>query len=106
MESNWRIIALGSWLLVLLIWENLTPLRAHNRNHLLANALFSLLTIVINAFLVVALIAIIDLCKNSNFGLFNIIESSYWLQLLIGLFILDFVAAYLSHYVMHQSKLF
>jgi sterol desaturase/sphingolipid hydroxylase (fatty acid hydroxylase superfamily) len=105
MESNWRIIALGSWLLILWIWENLSPLRTHDRKHLWANILFSLLTIVINAFLVVVLIAIINFNENNSIGVFNIIEAPYWLQLIVGLFVLDLVAAYLSHYVMHQYGL-
>jgi sterol desaturase/sphingolipid hydroxylase (fatty acid hydroxylase superfamily) len=105
MESNWRIIALGSWLLILWIWENLSPLRTHDRKHFWANTLFSLSTIVINALLVIVLIAIIDFNKNNGFGINNFIETPYWLQLIVGLFILDLVAAYLSHYVMHQYGL-
>jgi hypothetical protein len=60
MESNWRIIALAGWLLILWMWENLSPLRTHDRKHMWANTLFSFLTIFTNALLVVLLIAIIE----------------------------------------------
>jgi hypothetical protein len=60
MGSNWRIIPLGGWLLILWIWENFSPLRTHDRNRLWANALFSFQTIFMNALLAAILIAIID----------------------------------------------
>jgi sterol desaturase/sphingolipid hydroxylase (fatty acid hydroxylase superfamily) len=102
MESNWRIIVLAAWLLVLWVWENLAPLRSHNRAHFWVNGFFSLLTIVINALLVVILIALTDFNSRNDLGIFNILEVPYWLQLITGILFLDFVAAYLSHYVMHQ----
>jgi sterol desaturase/sphingolipid hydroxylase (fatty acid hydroxylase superfamily) len=55
--------------------------------------------------LVVLLIAIIDLTENNSFGFFNVVETPYWFQLIVGIFILDLVAAYLSHFVMHQYGL-
>jgi sterol desaturase/sphingolipid hydroxylase (fatty acid hydroxylase superfamily) len=102
MESNWRIIVLGIWLLILWVWENLTPLRPHNRAHLWSNGFFSLLTIVINLFLVFILITLINFNERNDLGIFNIVELPYWLQLIVGVVILDLIAAYLSHYIMHQ----
>jgi hypothetical protein len=44
MESNWRIVALGGLLLILWIWENLSPLRTNDRKHLSPAATSSLMS--------------------------------------------------------------
>jgi sterol desaturase/sphingolipid hydroxylase (fatty acid hydroxylase superfamily) len=106
MDQNSRVILLGAWLLILWVVESIIPLMKNERAHVVTNITFTLLTVIINAFLIYALIKVIGLCYTYYIGLFIYFEIPFSLKVLIGLFVLDFFAAYLSHRSMHKHSLF
>ena len=106
MNPNWRVILLGIWLLILWIAESAVPLMKNDRKHVLVNFAFTILTIVINTLLLVVLIKVIDFCSEYYVGLFNYYDMPFAVQMLIGVFVLDLFAAYLSHRTMHMRQLF
>jgi sterol desaturase/sphingolipid hydroxylase (fatty acid hydroxylase superfamily) len=106
MDQYSRVILLGAWLLILWVAESIIPLQKNDRAHVAMNFTFTLLTVIINAVLIYALIEVIDFCYTYYIGLFVYFEIPFSLKVLIGLFVLDFFAAYLSHRSMHKHSLF
>lgn len=91
------------WLL-----EGTLPLFKFNYNkwkHALPNFFFTLTTIIINFALAVLLIKSADWVTANSFGIINWLpEMPFWLYVLIGLLLMDFIGAYLAHYVEHKVK--
>lgn len=106
MDQSFRVIVLGSWLLILWVAESIVPLRKNEREHLATNVIFTISTVIINALLISVLIMIIDFCYSNYVGLFVYFEMPTVLKVLFGLLVLDFFAAYLSHRTMHNHQLF
>jgi sterol desaturase/sphingolipid hydroxylase (fatty acid hydroxylase superfamily) len=106
MNQEWRIILMLIWLLMLWTAESIIPLKANNRKHFLINAVFTLSTVVINALLIVVLAEVIAFCHSKGVGLFNVAQLPFFVQVAVGLLILDLTAAYLSHRIMHRFDLF
>jgi sterol desaturase/sphingolipid hydroxylase (fatty acid hydroxylase superfamily) len=105
MNESWRIPLLAAWLLILWTAESVIPLKPNNRKHLWTNLSFTTATVIINALLAGALIKVIFICNTLGIGLFNNVSTPFYVQIIIGLFFLDFVAAYLSHRLMHKFNL-
>ena len=106
MVLQWRLVFLAALLLILWVSEAIIPLRRNNRDHLLTNIGFTLTVVIINSLLVFLLIRTIDFCYNNHIGIFRFLEIPYLVQVVLGVFILDFIAAYLSHRVMHKYSIF
>ncbi|RAJ28005.1 sterol desaturase/sphingolipid hydroxylase (fatty acid hydroxylase superfamily) [Gelidibacter algens] len=74
--------------------------------HAIPNMFFTLTTVIINFGLAFLLLKTADWVKINDFGIINWLpEMSLWLYALLGVMLLDFVGAYLPHYVEHRVKL-
>ncbi len=91
------------WLL-----EGAVPLFRFNYKkwkHAVPNIFFTLTTIVINFALAFLLLRTADWVVAEDFGIINWLpEMPLWLYVLIGILLLDFIGAYLAHYVEHKVK--
>ncbi|MBT8270465.1 MAG: sterol desaturase family protein, partial [Bacteroidia bacterium] len=91
------------WLL-----EGAVPLfrfRYRKWKHAIPNLFFTLTTIIINFALAFLLLQSADWVVANGFGLINWLpEMPLWLYVLIGVLLMDFVGAYLPHYVEHKVK--
>ncbi len=73
--------------------------------HAIPNLFFTLTTIVINFVLAFLLLSSSDWVVNHEFGILNWLpEMSLWLYVLLGLLLMDFIGAYLPHYIEHRVK--
>nr|WP_321244403.1 sterol desaturase family protein [uncultured Psychroserpens sp.] len=73
--------------------------------HALPNLFFTLTTIIINFGLAFALIGTAQWVEDTKFGIINWIPNlPLWAYALLGVLLLDFVGAYLAHYVEHKVK--
>jgi len=91
------------WLL-----EGAVPLFRFNYKkwkHAVPNIFFTLTTIVINFALAFLLLSTADWVVAEDFGIINWLpEMPLWSYVLIGVLLLDFIGAYLAHYVEHKVK--
>jgi sterol desaturase/sphingolipid hydroxylase (fatty acid hydroxylase superfamily) len=106
MEREWRVLLLAVCLVILWVAESIIPLRRNNRDHAFTNFAFTILTIIINVLLVFVLIKTIEFCHTNGIGLFAYVQLPYLAQVVLGVLILDLIAAYLSHRVMHKYRIF
>lgn len=72
--------------------------------HALPNFFFTATTIVVNFGLAFLLLRTADWVQANNFGLINLIDLPLWLYVLLGLMLLDFIGAYMAHWVEHKVK--
>ena len=90
------------------ILEGVLPLFIFKYNkwkHAIPNFFFTLTTVIINFALAFLLLKTADWVVVNNFGLINWIPTMpFWLCVVIGLLLLDFIGAYLAHYVEHKVK--
>lgn len=73
--------------------------------HAIPNIFFTATTIIINFALAFLLLNTADWVVANNFGIINWLPSMpIWLYGILGLLLLDFIGAYLAHYVEHKVK--
>lgn len=73
--------------------------------HALPNIFFTLTTIIINFGLAFLLLGTADWVTENQFGIINWLPSiPLWAYVLLGVLLLDFIGAYLAHYVEHKVK--
>lgn len=73
--------------------------------HAWPNLFFTLTTVLINFALAFLLLKTADWVMVNNFGLINWLpEMPLWLYAILGVLLLDFIGAYLAHYVEHKVK--
>ncbi|WP_298761926.1 sterol desaturase family protein [uncultured Psychroserpens sp.] len=73
--------------------------------HAVPNLFFTLTTIIINFGLAFMLVKTADWVKANDFGIINWIPNlPLWAYVLLGVLLLDFIGAYLAHYVEHKVK--
>jgi sterol desaturase/sphingolipid hydroxylase (fatty acid hydroxylase superfamily) len=106
MVLQWRVLFLAALLLILWVSEGIIPLRRNNRDHVFTNIGFTITVIIINSLLVFLLIRTIDFCYANNIGIFHYLEVPFLIQVVLGVLILDLIAAYLSHRIMHKYSIF
>ena len=91
------------WLL-----EGALPLFKFNYNkwkHAVPNIFFTITTIVINLGLATLLYLSSEWVMTNDFGILNWMpEVPMWLYIVIGILLMDFVGAYVPHYVEHKVK--
>lgn len=88
--------------------ESVVPLFHHQYSkwkHAGINFFFTLTTIVINFGLAFLLIGASQWVTTNEFGLLYLVEMPVWIQLVVGLLLLDFFGAYLAHYVEHKTPI-
>ena len=88
--------------------EGLFPLFKFNYKkwfHAMPNIFFTISTIIINFSMAFLLLSTSDWTVNNNFGLLQWIPNlPLWMELFLGVLILDLVGAYLPHYTEHSIK--
>lgn len=95
---------------IMLFWflEGILPLFRFNYKkwkHAVPNFIFTLTTILVNFSLAFLLLKTSYWTVANNFGIINWLpEMPLWLYVLLGLLLLDFIGAYLAHYVEHKVK--
>jgi sterol desaturase/sphingolipid hydroxylase (fatty acid hydroxylase superfamily) len=74
-------------------------------NHAGINIFFTLTTVIINFAFAFVLLKSADWAIANNFGILQWLpQMNIWLFVLIGLLLLDFIGAYLAHFVGHKVK--
>ncbi len=68
------------------------------------NIFFTLTTIAVNFFLAFILLSTSDWTVANAFGLLQWLDFPLWTEILLGLLLLDFIGAYLAHWVQHKWK--
>lgn len=103
-----RSIILVGGLTLFWLLEGAVPLFKFNYKkwkHAIPNFFFTLTTILINFGLAFLLLKTADWVKANDFGIINWMpEMPLWMYAFSGVLLLDFVGAYLAHYVEHQVK--
>ncbi len=91
------------WLL-----EGTVPLFRFNYKkwrHALPNLFFTFTTIIVNFALAFLLLGTADWTVTNDFGIINWLpEMPLWLYVILGVLLLDFIGAYLAHFVEHKVK--
>ncbi len=109
MPTKHRSILLVGGLALFMILEQGIPFfeMTYNRTkHTLHNLFFTLTTILVNLPLAFLLLETSRLVgpEHYNFGVLNWIEMDLWLQMLVGLMLMDFIGAWLIHFIEHKIK--
>lgn len=97
----WVLICLSvSWLLEFAV--PLVQLDYKKWRHAGVNLIFFSTSLVINIFFGIATVGIFLWTNQQGFGLFHLINLPVWVELLLAVMILDFVAQYVAHYMLHR----
>lgn len=70
--------------------------------HAKVNFILLAFVMIINTLFGIATAGIFIWLNTSNFGLLNLFEAPIWLELLLSLLVLDFIAQYGVHYLLHK----
>jgi len=107
-EAVLRLVCFGAIFLIMMLWEIVAPRRAltvskrqrwtHNIALLLVNSL------VLRLLFPAAAVGIAYSVGNSGWGLFNLLDLPFWLEVTAAVLLLD-LAIYLQHLLMHQIPL-
>lgn len=107
--SSHRALILVGGITFFWVWESAEPLfRFEYRKwtHALVNFFFTATTIVVNFGLAFILLQAADWAVANQVGLLFLLPvDSPWLQLLLGLLVLDLISAWLAHWVQHKTHL-
>ena len=72
--------------------------------HALPNLFFTLTTIIINFALAFLLLKTSDWTVANNFGVIHWVSLPLWAYIVVGVLLMDFIGAYVAHYVEHKVK--
>ena len=73
--------------------------------HAIPNIFFTITTIIINFALAFVLLKSADYVMANNIGILNLLpDLPIWSYIVIGILLMDFVGAYLPHYIEHKVK--
>ena len=104
--SSHRSLLLVGGITFFWLLENAKPLFKFSYKkwkHAVPNFFFTLTTIIINFGLAFLFLKVSDWCIANNFGIINWLpDIPLWLYVLLGVLLLDFFGAYLSHYTEHK----
>lgn len=106
--SAHRSLILVGGLTLFWLLEGAVPLFRFNYRkwqHAVPNIFFTLTTVIINFALAFLLLKTADWVVENDFGLINWLpEMPLWLYAVLGVLFLDFMGAYLPHYVEHKVR--
>lgn len=104
--SQHRALILAGGLTLFWILEGAVPLFKFKYNkwkHAFPNLFFTLTTVIINFALATFLLKTAEWTQVNGFGIINWLpEMPLWLYVIIGILLMDFIGAYLAHYVEHK----
>jgi len=72
--------------------------------HALPNFFFTITSVLVNFFLAFLLLNTADWAQANGFGLLHIVVLPFWLYVVLGVLLLDFIGAYLAHWTEHKVK--
>lgn len=90
------------WLL-----EGLMPMRSlryKKWRHAWPNFFFTATSVLVNFFLAFLLLQTADWTQANAFGLLQLVVLPFWVYVVLGVLLLDFIGAYLAHLVEHKVK--
>ncbi len=90
------------WLL-----EGLIPMRSlryKKWRHAWPNFFFTATSVLLNFFLAFLLLQTADWTQANGFGLLQLVALPFWVSVVLGVLLLDFIGAYLAHLVEHKVK--
>ena len=90
------------WLL-----EGLIPMRILSYkkwHHAWPNFFFTATSVLVNFFLAFLLLQTADWTQANAFGLLQLVALPFWVYVVLGVLLLDFIGAYLAHLVEHKVK--
>ncbi len=103
--SSQRTIILVSGFTFFWILENSLPLFAFKYNkwqHALLNIFFTLTTLLVNLGFAFVIISAADYTSQHQSGLLYLLPLPLWLHVVLGVLLLDFIGAWLIHWVEHR----
>ena len=99
------------WVLgcLIFVWmlESVVPLVRHDYKkvkHDGVNLVFFSFSALINVGMGILTVGVFVWIANNNIGLLNLVNLPVWVELLIAVAVLDFVAQYVVHYLLHRVK--
>ncbi len=105
-ESYHRALILAGGIAFFWMIENIQPTTRFEYkkwNHAVINFVFTGTTILVNFALAFLLLEAAQITSNYEFGLLHLLpDLPLWLYTFIGVFLLDFFAAYLAHFTQHK----
>ena len=72
--------------------------------HAKTNFILLAFVMLINVVFGIATVGIFLWLEDSNFGLLQLIDAPIWLELLLSILVLDFIAQYFVHYLLHKVQ--
>lgn len=105
--SSYRTALLVGGLVLFWAIEGVLPMYKFKYNkikHAGINMFFTLTTVVINFGLAFLLVKTSDYVAQNQFGLMYLIDLPLWVQVVIGLMVLDLIGAYTIHFIEHKVK--
>lgn len=103
-----RGIIIVSGLLIFWILEGIVPLfnfKYKKWKHAIPNIFFTITTILVNLPLAFLFLKSSDWVMSNSFGILNLLpEIPLWLYTILGIFLIDFIGAYLPHLIEHKVK--
>ncbi|MFM9013439.1 MAG: sterol desaturase family protein, partial [Gemmatimonadota bacterium] len=107
--SSHRALILAGGIACFWLWESAGPLirfRSDKWSHALVNFFFTGTTIVVNFALAFLLLLASEWSVANGVGLLALVPNwPLWAQMVVGLLVLDLVAAWLAHWVQHKTPL-
>src|ERR1051325_9134828 len=97
-----RALILAGGITFFWLLESAIPLFRFNYNkwrHAGVNIFFTITTILVNFCFALLIVVSSDWCVKNGFGILNWIAMPLWLELIIGMMLLDLVGAWLIHYI-------
>jgi sterol desaturase/sphingolipid hydroxylase (fatty acid hydroxylase superfamily) len=82
----------------------LVKMQYNKLKHIRVNLVFLAFTITINALFGILTVGIFNWLEVKEFGLLNMVNLPLWVELVIGILILDLIAQYYVHYLLHRIK--
>ena len=101
MKAGWIFIVMAIfWILE--GYYNLFKLKYKKWRHAKTNLILLLFVMVINAVFGIATAGIFIWLESSGFGLLHLFEAPVWIELLLSIAVLDLIAQYGVHFVLHK----
>lgn len=101
MKAGWVFVVLAFFWVLEGNYSQI-KLRYNKWKHARTNLLFLLLVMIINAVFGIATVSIFVWLNESQFGLLHLIEAPVWVELLLSIVVLDLIAQYFVHYLLHK----
>jgi len=105
--STHRSVILVGGLTLFLLLESGIPLFSFDykkSKHLLLNLFFTTMTLIINLFGAILILTAADFNSQNNTGILNLFQMPLWLNMILGLMLLDLIGAWLIHWIEHNVK--